>query len=430
MNVLDTKIKSLENSLLDLENKDVLKSVLEKARTVAEAQERKRGDENLKRYRERRNESAGVRKYRERVRSEVENLRKWLMAPSNKDVKKHVPAELQKTVADFLESINFMSKTALRSGGLETTKADEKYLKNMKKLRDAIKSNVDGNDMYRYAYFNDEFIENFEALIAKAEEHIGQHTGEYVVNQMTAGELRELARTLKTLRKIITTMNEFHNNAVFQHDYEAGEETISHLAEFEKSKKSGFLHKFFSFDYMRPSYAFERFGKGGQSIEHEFREGQAVQARLANAIIDFAKKTYTAKEVKAWSEETKSFTLNDGETVTLPITHIMSLYCLNKRDQALTHIYGDGIRIANYKNGRQVQLDEGHMVTIADVQKMIDSLTDRQKAVADALQKYMSTDSAAWGNYVSMARFDVEQFTEKNYFPINSDGRYLPATAD
>ena len=27
---------------------------------------------------------------------------------------------------------------------------------------------------------------------------------------------------------------------------------------------------------MRPSYAFEHFGKGGQSIEHEFREGQAT----------------------------------------------------------------------------------------------------------------------------------------------------------
>ena len=431
MSVSDSKIKSLENRLLSLENKDILKQVLVKARGVVEQQERKRGDEKLQRYRERRNESVSVRKYRERVRSDVETLRKWLVNPSNKDLRKHVPAEIQKTVADFLESINLMSPTALRSSGLDITKADERYLKDMKKMRDAIKHNVDSQGLYSgYADLPQDFIETFEALIAKTEQHISSNSGEFVVNQMTAAELKDLHQTLKTLRKFITTMNMFHNNAMFRHAYDAGEDTIQHLTSLGKSKKSGTIYKFLRFDYMRPSYAFEHFGKGGQSIEHEFREGQATQAFLANKIIDFAKKTYTAKEVKAWSEETKSFETSDGETVTMPITHLMSLYCLNKRPQALTHIYGDGIRVANYKDGKVTQLDEGHIVTIDDVQKMIQELTPRQREVADALQKYMSTETAIWGNYVSMKRFDVEQFTEENYFPINSDGRYLATTAD
>lgn len=431
MSVLDTKIKRLENSLLSLENKDVLKTVLQKARRVVEQEEKKRGDENLKRYRERRNESAATRKYRDSVRMEVETLRKWLVSPSNKDMRAHVPAEIQKTVANFLESINLMSKTALRTSGLDTTKADEKYLKNMKKMRDAIKANVDSQGLYSgYADLPEDFIENFNALINKTEEHIKDNSGQFVVNEMSAADLKQLSQTLKTLKKYITTMNAFHNNAMFQHTYEAGEETVEHLSKFSKSKKSGLAYKFMRFDYMRPSYAFEHFGKGGQSIEHEFREGQATQAFLANKIIDFAKKTYTGKEVKAWGEQTKTFELSDGETVTVPITHLMSLYCLNKRPQALTHIYGDGIRVANYKNGKNVELDEGHLVTLKDVQKMIQELTPRQMEVADALQKYMSTETAAWGNYVSMARFDVEQFTEENYFPINSDGRYLSTTAD
>lgn len=430
MNVLDSKIKSLENGLLSLENKDVLKSVLQKARRVVETEERKRGDENLKRYRERRNESMNTRKYRERVRREVNTLREWLMRPSNKDQRAHVPAEIQKTVADFIESINLMSKTALRTSGLDTTKADERYLKDLKKMRDAIKQNVDTQGYSGYADLPEGFVETFNALISKAEQHISDQSGEFVVNQMSAAELQQLAQTIRTLRKYIVTMNSFHNNAMFQHAYDAGEETIEHLKPFEKSKKSGLAYKFLRFDYMRPSYAFEHFGKGGQSIEHEFREGQATQAFLANKIIDFAKKTYTGKEVKKWGEETKTFTTTDGETVTLPITHIMSLYCLNKRPQALTHIYGDGIRVANYKDGKNVQLDEGHIVTIADVQQMIQELTPRQREVADALQKYMSTETATWGNYVSLARFDVEQFTEENYFPINSDGRYLSTTAD
>jgi len=430
MSVSDSKIKALENRLLSLENKEVLKGVLEKARRVVELEERKRGDENLKRYRERRNESMATRKYRERVRREVETLREWLMRPSNKDQRAHVPAEIQKTVADFIESINFMSKTALRTIGLETTKADERYLKNLRKMRDAIKANVDTQGYSGYADLPEGFVDTFNALITKAEQHIGDSSGVFVVNQMSAAELQQLAQTIRTLRKYIVTMNSFHNNAMFQHAYEAGEDTVQHLSKFQKSKKSGTAYKFMRFDYMRPSYAFEHFGKGGQSIEHEFREGQATQAFLANRIIDFAKKTYTGKEVEKWSKETKTFTTTDGETVTMPITHLMSLYCLNKRPQALTHIYGDGIRVANYKNGKQVELDEGHIVTIEDVQKMIQELTPRQREVADALQKYMSTETATWGNYVSLARFDVEQFTEENYFPINSDGRYLSTTAD
>ena len=430
MSVSDSKIKALENRLLSLENKEVLKGVLEKARRVVELEERKRGDENLKRYRERRNESMATRKYRERVRREVETLREWLMRPSNKDQRAHVPAEIQKTVADFIESINFMSKTALRTSGLETTKADERYLKNLRKMRDAIKANVDTQGYSGYADLPEGFVDTFNALITKAEQHIGDSSGVFVVNQMSAAELQQLAQTIRTLRKYIVTMNSFHNNAMFQHAYEAGEDTVQHLSKFQKSKKSGTAYKFMRFDYMRPSYAFEHFGKGGQSIEHEFREGQATQAFLANKIIDFAKKTYTGKEVEKWSKETKTFTTTDGETVTMPITHLMSLYCLNKRPQALTHIYGDGIRVANYKNGKQVELDEGHIVTIEDVQQMIQELTPRQREVADALQKYMSTETATWGNYVSLARFDVEQFTEENYFPINSDGRYLSTTAD
>ena len=431
MDIVDGRIKRLENDLLTFENKEVFKGILEKARGIIEKTERQRSNETLKQYRERRNESLSVKKYRVRVREEAETLRKWLVNPSNKDVVKHVPAEIQKTVADFLASINFSSKTALATSGLETTKADEKYLKNLKKMRDAIKANVEFQGAYSgYSDLPEDFLDTFQKLIDNAEAYISDKSGEFVVNQMSAADLKELSKTLRTLKKYITQMNMFHNNAMFQHAYEAGEETVQYLSEFEKSKKSGKSYSFMNFRYMRPSYIFERFGKGGQSIEHEFRDAQATQARLANRIIEFAKKTYTGKEVKEWSDTVKTFTTERGETIHVPITGIMSLYCLNKRNQARTHIYGDGIRIANFKDGRKVNLDEGHLVTLNDVQKMIGTLTDRQIEVADALQRFMNTECADWGNYVSMARFDVDQFTEDNYFPINSDGRYLSAAAE
>jgi len=431
MQVSDSKIKALENRLLSLENKDLLKSVLRKARNVVEAEERARGVENLRKYREKRNRSEATRKYRDRVRVQVLEFAKLMTNPSNKDIRKHVPAELQKTVVDFLGTINLASKTALRTDGMQATKADEQYLKAMKKLRAAIKKNVDTHGLYSgFADLPEDFMDTFDAMIEKAETLMEQNSGEFVINRMSAEDLKALSKVLTMLKQHIQTMNTFHNNAMFQHVDEAGESTIGFLDKFRKSKAGGFVYNFLRFDYMRPSMAMEHFGEGGKSISKEFQDGQATQAFLANKIIDFAKKTYSGAEVKAWSEDVKTFTLSDGETVHIPVAQIMSLYGLNKRPQALTHIYGDGIRIANYKADGKVQLDEGHLVTLGDVQQMIQALTPRQIEVADALQKFMSTECAEWGNYVSMKRFGVEQFGEENYFPINSDGRYLPATAD
>ena len=46
------------------------------------------------------------------------------------------------------------------------------------------------------------------------------------------------------------------------------------------------------------------------------------------------------------------------------------------------------------------------------------------------LQKYMADQGAKWGNYVSVARFGEELFTNPKYYPINSDGRHLSATVE
>ena len=431
MKVLDSKIKSLEGSLLSLENKDVLKRVLEKARRVVEQEERKHGDEKLRRYRERRNEGESARKYRDRIRAQVLEFAKFMTSPSNKDIRKHVPAEIQKTVADFLDCINLSSKTSLSTSGVKTTQADEKYIKAMRNLKAAIKHNVDSHGLYSgFADLPEGFIESFDKLIDTAQQLMESNKGVFVVNQMNAAELRELSKMLKILKHHIQTMNVFHNNAMFQHVDDAGEDTVQHLKPFKTSKNSGTIYKALRFDYMRPSYAFEHFGKGGQSIEHELREGQATLSFLADKVIAFVKKTYDGKEVEAWRNDIKEFSLSDGKSIRLPATQIMSLIELNRRAQALPHIYGDGFRAANFKENNKVQLDDGHTVTLDDVQQMVGALTPRQIEVADALQKFMATECAEWDNYVSMARFGVEQATDEHYFPINSDGRYLPATAD
>jgi hypothetical protein len=106
---------------------------------------------------------------------------------------------------------------------------------------------------------------------------------------------------------------------------------------------------------------------------------------------------------------------------------IMSLYCLNKRESAKQHLYlhknvygeeirGDGIIIGENKETEKTGVIH---VTEKGIEAITDLLTDRQKEVADKLQEFLSTVCSDWGNYVTMRRFGIMQFGEKNYFPMN-----------
>ena len=429
MKVLDDQIKRATADVLTVEEKEVLKRVLQKARKVVETQERQHGKELLDRYRERRQNAAAIKKYRNRLRGDVDELSNWILHPNNKDTLKHVPDVLKNSVIHFLSSINFMSKRSLKGG--EATIADKKFIENTKSLNAALKINIDVYGMY--SGYNDlppNFMERLQTFIDSALSLVNKSEGEFIINKMTSEELKELSQIVRTLKKYIMQINRFHNNAMYQHVYEAGDDSIQFLGELDNAgSHAGKVSNFVLWQQMRPAYAFERFGKGGIAIYDELRRGQAKLAFNTKEIQSFAEKAYSAKEVKAWEEEIKEFSLG-GDLVKIPVSGIMSLYELSKDPEALVHINGGGIRVATYTHKGKKISDTGHIIIPGDLQTILSSLTQRQMEVADSLQKYMATQGAKWGNYVSVARFGEELFTKEHYFPINSDGRHLQATAE
>lgn len=439
MDILDRKINSLRNTLLMLQNKEVLRKILSQARTEVEGIERAKAKERLAAFKMKREDTESRRKYRKRVETEVTRLSDMLLKPADKNISKRVPAAIQKTVSDLLSSIDFSTPRLLKNEKeAKLSQKDKAFAKKLQAVQNAIKENIELKGAYSgYADLPPNFMEDFQKLIDGLNDLISTESENdvFVVNRMSAKQLKDLSSLLKDVRKYIENMNRFHENAIFQHAYEAGEDTVQHLrpisrAEQKKGPLTRIFNNFLAWQYMRPAVGFERFGKGGMSIYHEFREGQATQAFLANKIIEFAKETYTEKQVREWSEKTVSVELDSGETVTMPVAMAMSFYELAKRPQAKTHIFGDGIRIAAFEDGKKLVQDEGHIITIEDAQRIGAALKDEQIKVADALQAFMRDECAAWGNYVTMARFEREVFGEEWYFPINSDGRYLAATAE
>ena len=429
MRTLDGQIKKATADILSVEEKEVLKRVLQKARKVVEVKERQHGQEILARWRDRRNNAADIKKYRDRLRGDVHALTNWIIGPNNKDIAKHVPDVLKNSVIPFLSSINFMSKRSLKGG--DATVSDKEFIKRLEALKSAIKTNIDVYGMY--SGYNDlpaDFMERLETFIKSANSLLENNKGEFIINQMTSGELKELFQVVRTLKKYITQFNSFHNNAMYQHVYEAGDNSIDFLKDFDNAgSHTGGFSNFVFWQQIRPAYAFERFGEGGKAIYDGLRQGQAKLAFNTKEIESFAKKAYTAREVKAWEAEMKTFTLG-GDLVKIPVSHIMSFYELTKDPEAKIHITGDGIRVATYTHKGEKISDVGHILTDGELNQIVASLTPRQLEVADSLQRYMAEQGGKWGNFVSIARFGEELFTNPNYFPINSDGRHLSSNVE
>ena len=429
MHTLDEQIQKASADVLTVEEKVVLKRVLQKARKVVEQQERQHGQEILKRWRDRRNNADEIKKYRDRLRGDVDELTNWVLHPDNKNVVKHIPDALKNTVLPFLSSINFMSKRSLAGGN--HTQADKAFMEQTRRLAKVMENTVDVDEMYsNYTDLPPDFMKNLRSFIDTAQGIVDSNSGDFIINQMTAEELQKLSKVVRTLKKYIMTMNRFHVNSMFKHVYEAGENSIDFLGQLKPAEKTGGVSQFLLWQQMRPAYAFERFGEGGKAIYDGLRRGQATLAFNTKKIQAFAEKAYTTAEVKAWENQVKTIRIGPDKTVKMRVSQIMSLYELNKREQAQGHILGEGIRVATFTSKGKKISDVGQTLTPGELNLILRELTPRQIEVADKLQQFMQQQGGEWGNYVTVARFGEKQFGEENYFPINSDGRHLSVDAD
>lgn len=434
MKVVDGQIENAEKELIAAEKSGTLQGVVDRARKEGAKVQKKRDDVLMKRYRERRKDAEATKKYRERITKKVKKLSDMLLKNSDKQ---HIPEVLKGLVGEFISTIDFTSKQQLRGG--EATQKDRKFINTLDKIHTVLdkqaKLGDEGTtDFDAYLDLPDGFTTELKGYIDKVRGAIeGKDIETPYVNMMSAAELEDLDFIVGVIYNSINKANELLANARYKSVSDAAETTIFELSPLkEHSGKSG-VGKFLNWDNTTPVYAFKRFGAGGRAIFEGLQDGWDKFALNAKAVIDFAKKIYTAKEVKEWSNKVHTFEI-DGREVQMTTTQVMSLYCLMKREQAQGHIFGGGMRIGNFatENGRlkkksSVQQTDAVHPTLEHISTILNALTDRQIAVADALQNYMNTVGTEWGNAVSMARFGYKAFGEENYFPIVSDSNNLPS---
>lgn len=445
-----SRINTYDRRLLELEAMSSIKNVLKREKDAVRKRERQRARDALAELRKEKNAKldAVIKQNRETRQKAVDKARetrdkrdaraklqklvletsKWISYPSKTDVK--CPDVLKEPYAKFLSSIDLSSKRLLDGGDptkndLRVSSAMDSLATAIEKVRLAQDPNVSTDNMLDSGYLD--LPQNFVEILREMAENTKNMMvdGDHIVNSMTSDEIRKLSKLIRTLNHSIREMSTLYANLRFANVEALGDHSVTFLDDLGETKETKAINDFITWDNALPYHTFKRFGEGGESIFEELMDAQDKLAYRAAEIFAFKDKTWTDKEAKSWGEDTHTIELPSGNSLTLTSADAMSIYCLYQREQAVPHLTGGGVRVVGAKKGSKQAKDSRSTLTFDDIQAIISSLSDRQIAVANAIQDFMSTTCADWGNEISMKRFLTKEFTEKKYFPIESNDENL-----
>lgn len=367
---------------------------------------------------------------RNKIIRHVKTLSDKLLTPTNT---KHVPEEFRIAVAQLLEYINLESTYAYNIGTGKRQKGgspDDIYptkqtnvFRELKKAYAEILSDA-GNSIVLDEELRD-VIDSLSEL-----ENIR-------LNEMTLEQLNDVWDVVRSVEHAITTADKNLSEMKEQSARMTAKALISGIKQLpryvEKNPDNplGFAKKGFSdlllMDMITPNEYLHMFGSSGDGVFTALRRAQDKYTSIVAETKKGAEKWLTPKAIKEYEFDTHKFALESGKEVTLSVPQIMSLYCLSRRDQAKSHLFGGGILVSPIKQKGKATLltqKESLQLTENDLDRILSVLNKEEyaeaKKTADKIQQYMSSTLSQYGNEASMAVYGYEKFKEKLYFPIKT----------
>lgn len=354
-------------------------------------------------------------------------LAEWMKSPTDS---KHIPKKFKETVGAIL-------------GLIETEKPDLRIpLQSFVAMKGALQEIYgDTNGMYLYVEQDDQVINVLDRFIQKYPEGANLDT-------MNGADMKYFRNLIASVKKACTDANKLHTSQREKSVIEVSEGFIKKSKKKKDARETGIIRRmqdFLGLEMLDANSFFKRIGGDVYSeLWKGLRKGLDKKINHWREAMDFINELVDPKTVRKWTEEAaKEFEIG-GTKVQLTIPQIMSLYCLMKRDQGRQHIVGTQIPtengildirgggfkaepISHTQKGKKAKIEKAKVVepTAADIQAILGTLTEEQKKAAEAIQKYLSEDVAAWGNETTMLLFGYEKFTTKNYFPIVSDKNFV-----
>lgn len=408
------------------------------------------------------------------------SLNRKLMTNS-KDV--HIPETLKPVVTSLLNSIDFSSKQLLGMKGTNIDKrgvpsksdiATENALSKAHSLADdktslrkamqnalelfenaekVLHQSSDGLVDSSVVALNVDAIEDIKRAISNLDALESKGDSRFILQKMSTQDIRTLNDMVKSINHwAIVADNALankHKKRISDLSLQTVEENNELGERQEYIKGIETFKNFFNWSNLLPVNAFKRLGNAATEFFDGLRDAQDKVTFNRQEVMDFMDgllKKYKAYKPKSWRTEIKTFNLKlpngENKTVKMPVSYIMSLYCVSKQEDAKRHLYGidkdgkkltykdkkgnthegGGITLKGFKDGKftlKVAKDLTNTVIDEKIVKQITGvLTDNQKAFADELQKYMNTTGSEWGDTVSMALYGIKKFGIEDYFPI------------
>ena len=354
-------------------------------------------------------------------------LAEWMKSPTDS---KHIPKKFKETVGTIL-------------GLIETEKPDLRIpLQSFVTMKGALQQLYgDQEGLYLYVEQDDQVINILDRFIQKYPEGANLDT-------MNGTDMKYFRNLMASVKKACTDANKLHTSQREKSVIEVSEGFIKKSKKKKDARETGIIRRMQDFLGLEMLDANSFFKRIGGDVYGELwkglRKGLDKKINHWREAMDFINELVDPKTVRKWTEEAaKEFEIG-GTKVQLTIPQIMSLYCLMKRDQGRQHIIGTQIPtengildirgggfkaepISHTQKGKKAKIEKAKVVepTAADIQAILGTLTEEQKKSAEAIQKYLSEDVAAWGNETTMLLFGYEKFTTKNYFPIVSDKNFV-----
>lgn len=354
-------------------------------------------------------------------------LAEWMKSPTDS---KHIPKKFKETVGTIL-------------GLIETEKPDLRIpLQSFVAMKGALQELYgDQEGLYLYVEQDDQVINILDRFIQKYPEGANLDT-------MNGTDMKYFRNLMASVKKACTDANKLHTSQREKSVIEVSEGFIKKSKKKKDARETGIIRRMQDFLGLEMLDANSFFKRIGGDVYGELwkglRKGLDKKINHWREAMDFINELVDPKTVRKWTEEAaKEFEIG-GTKVQMTIPQIMSLYCLMKRDQGRQHIIGTQIPtengildirgggfkaepISHTQKGKKAKIEKAKVVepTAADIQAILGTLTEEQKKSAEAIQKYLSEDVAAWGNETTMLLFGYEKFTTKNYFPIVSDKNFV-----
>lgn len=404
--------RAYERRWFDAEANQKLDELRERKDRQIEAERQKRRDERAKRR-----ETKGRNEYMASIKKIHKRLTERLLEPSDT---KHIPAGYSEAVANLLESFNFITSRMKADGKTVTRLLEYKKLYNEYSDRGDIEGDPD--------------------LIA-AIDTLAETIDGVPFEGLNSEQLRIIRDVFKAVEHTLNTINKTFNDAIKENIDTLGTQVMAEAEASGKHKESKIaivqtLNKFLNQTNVTPSDAFAVIGGTTEKLYQAIRDGFNTHVRNIRTAMEFMSGLVDKKTLDEWSNRAKEYKTEDGATITLTDTQLMSLYCLMKREQAAEHIVTGGgivcapnIKIRNNEKKKlsvAKTLEQSHvMPTYEDIVEWLKGLSKEQLDVADKIQEFMSTTGSDWGNETSMKLYGYQKFTEENYFPITSSKMFL-----